>query len=240
MKAATQMKCQEWVSEYGKNKLQSLLDACAGTLNISLGLITPYGDPITVWSNSSLLCEKIRSSNAESCQREMQNILKYTCGVQKTVKYECYMGITTFACPVIYEGDLVALCLGGGIVEEENVDANVPQEIPRVSRERLEEIISLVSCIMNILSSAGGVDEKEHVERQEGEGVDLMLLRNKLSVREMEVVRLINFGLSNKEISSELNISEKTVKTHITNILRKLNLKDRLEIILYCKNNCVS
>lgn len=240
MKAATQMKCREWVSQYGKNKLQSLLDACAGTLNISLGLVTPYGDPITVWSNSSLVCDKIKSSNAESCQREMQNILKYICEAQKTVKYECYMGITTFACPVIYEGELVALCLGGGIVEAENMDANVPQEVPRVSRERLDEIVSLVSCIMNVLSSVGGVDEKERAERQESESVDLVLLKNKLSMREMEVVRLINFGLSNKEISSELNISEKTVKTHITNILRKLKLKDRLEIILYCKNNCVS
>ncbi len=59
-------------------------------------------------------------------------------------------------------------------------------------------------------------------------------------MRELQVVRLINFGLSNKEISAELNISEKTVKTHITNILRKLKLKDRLELILYCQNNCVS
>lgn len=240
MKAATQMKCREWVSQYGKNKLQSLLDACAGTLNISLGLITPDGDPITVWSNSSLACERIRTSNTESCRREMQNIRKYTCEAQKTVRYECYMGITNFACPVIFEGELVAFCLGGGIVVEENSDANVPQDIPRVSQERLEEIIALVTAVMNVLSSSGGADERARTEWQESDGADLVLLKNKLSMREIEVVRLINLGLSNKEISAELHISEKTVKTHITNILRKLKLKDRLEIILYCKNNCVN
>jgi len=60
---------------------------------------------------------------------------------------------------------------------------------------------------------------------------------NKLSLREIDVVKLINTGLSNKEISAELNISKKTVKTHITHILRKLKMKDRLQIVIFCKNN---
>lgn len=240
MKAATQMKCREWVARYGKNKLQSLLDACASTLNISLGLITPDGEPITVWSNSSLLCDRIKSDNAESCRRERQNILKYICETQKTIRYECYMGITTFACPVIYEGALVALCLGSGIVETEDAEANVPLRVPKVTREELDGIVNLISSVTAVLSSAGDGEEKESESRPETVSSDMILLRNKLTMRELQVVRLINFGLSNKEISAELNISEKTVKTHITNIFRKLKLKDRLELILYCKNNCVS
>ena len=54
-----------------------------------------------------------------------------------------------------------------------------------------------------------------------------------LTEREMEVLRCIARGRSNKEIGSDLSISEKTVKTHITNILSKLHLADRTQAAVY-------
>jgi DNA-binding NarL/FixJ family response regulator len=53
-----------------------------------------------------------------------------------------------------------------------------------------------------------------------------------LSGRELEVFRLIARGLSNSEIGNELYISETTVKTHITHILQKLDLRDRVQAIV--------
>ncbi|WP_438316991.1 response regulator [Candidatus Caldatribacterium sp. SIUC1] len=53
----------------------------------------------------------------------------------------------------------------------------------------------------------------------------------KLSPREQEVVRLLAQGKSNREIGEMLFISEKTVKNHVSNILQKLGLSDRREII---------
>jgi len=54
-----------------------------------------------------------------------------------------------------------------------------------------------------------------------------------LTEREIEVLRLIARALSNREIADELVLSEKTVKTHVSNILQKLHLSDRTKAALY-------
>jgi len=54
-----------------------------------------------------------------------------------------------------------------------------------------------------------------------------------LSERELEILKLIAKGMSNKLIARELGITEGTVKVHVKNILRKLNLRSRLEAALW-------
>jgi NarL family two-component system response regulator LiaR len=54
-----------------------------------------------------------------------------------------------------------------------------------------------------------------------------------LTEREMDVLKLIAAGKNNQEIAASLVISEKTVKTHITNILAKLHLTDRTQAAVY-------
>jgi NarL family two-component system response regulator LiaR len=55
----------------------------------------------------------------------------------------------------------------------------------------------------------------------------------KLTIRENEVLELVSTGASNKEIAGKLVISEKTVKTHISSLLGKLNLKDRTQLAIF-------
>jgi DNA-binding NarL/FixJ family response regulator len=54
-----------------------------------------------------------------------------------------------------------------------------------------------------------------------------------LTSRERDIIRLVARGLRNGEVAAKLFISEETVKTHLNNIFRKLNLRDRVELTLY-------
>lgn len=78
----------------------------------------------------------------------------------------------------------------------------------------------------------------------EGKVASLVLNRMKqkpkhetLTNREREVLTLLGEGKSNKEISEDLHIGIKTVKTHVSNILSKLNLPDRTQVAIYVNKN---
>lgn len=59
---------------------------------------------------------------------------------------------------------------------------------------------------------------------------------HELTPREMEVLRLIATGASNREIAQKLYISEGTVKNHVTNILNRLNLRDRTQAAIFANS----
>jgi NarL family two-component system response regulator LiaR len=63
---------------------------------------------------------------------------------------------------------------------------------------------------------------------------------DELTPRELEVLRLVAQGMSNREIAQALTISEKTVKTHVSNILGKLNLADRTQAAIYAHRHGIA
>ena len=71
------------------------------------------------------------------------------------------------------------------------------------------------------------------VRELHGAGSDTPNAYRELSGRELEVLRLIADGLANSEIAARLYVSEKTVKSHVGNILSKLHLADRTQAAVY-------
>ncbi len=91
-----------------------------------------------------------------------------------------------------------------------------PRLHPNIARKLMEQI-----------SSPSNSTSKSHLEE--------------LTDRELDVVRLVATGCNNLQIAKQLVISEKTVKTHVSNILAKLNLDDRTQLAIYAiKNKLVS
>ena len=59
------------------------------------------------------------------------------------------------------------------------------------------------------------------------------LIQSELSARELQVLKLIANGKDNAVIAGELHISPKTVKNHISNILMKLQIENRIQAAVY-------
>ena len=63
----------------------------------------------------------------------------------------------------------------------------------------------------------------------------------KLSKRELEILELISWGYSDKEIAYQLNISARTVQTHVTRIVNKLGARNRTNAVAnYMRNYCMN
>ena len=80
----------------------------------------------------------------------------------------------------------------------------------------------IVSKLPNMLTKKN--DKKSNEELNLGE-------------KELQIITLVSKGLSNKEISSTLFLSEGTVRNYISNILDKLNLRDRTQLAIFYFNN---
>lgn len=57
-----------------------------------------------------------------------------------------------------------------------------------------------------------------------------------MTPREQEVLQLIGLGSTNREIAQQLYLSEGTVKTHVTNLLNRLHLRNRTQLAIYANS----
>jgi two-component system nitrate/nitrite response regulator NarL len=118
---------------------------------------------------------------------------------------------------------LRAVCLGAiGVVRK--------LEAPRVLTKAIRKVHA-GEAWLNRTMVASAMSKLQAKERKEADPE-----RNKiasLTARESEIIALIGEGLRNKAIGERLCISEKTVRHHLTSIFNKLEVSDRLELMIY-------
>ena len=223
-----------WLSSIGKESVQAFQDDFSGLTGMSLCLVHLDGAPALVASNRSLLCFHIEGRNGVRCQMQHRQFLARMMETGALVVDSCYAGLTCFACPV-FRGKEVAGAFFGGMVSVDPPDSTVALDVARyevksMSRLDLEKALRLLRSTLSLLkgvriASGPTIDET---------GRELMDAYG-LSSREIMVIGQIVRGKSNLDIAEALFISEKTVKTHITNILKNTPAKNRYDLALLCK-----
>jgi DNA-binding NarL/FixJ family response regulator len=101
-----------------------------------------------------------------------------------------------------------------------------------VRPERLAEAVRVVAAGEALLAPAITRRLIEGFVRRPAPGSGTPAELSELTEREFGVLKLVARGLSNAEIASELVVSEATVKTHLTHILTKLKLRDRVQAVV--------
>jgi DNA-binding NarL/FixJ family response regulator len=98
-------------------------------------------------------------------------------------------------------------------------------ETQSTSIDKLTELCSQLSTVVNTT--------REFTERQESHAK----VRVKLSSREIEVLRSVANGMSNREIAESLHITEGTTEVHVSRLRKKLNLASRASLVRYAYEN---
>ncbi len=106
------------------------------------------------------------------------------------------------------------------------------------SHERIFEAIKGVyggNIIMHPEVANKMIENRDELSQEER--IKEIKSRNKLTSREIDIIEAISSGLSNKEIGEKLFLTEGTVKNNITEILGKLELRDRTQIAIFAFKN---
>jgi two-component system, NarL family, response regulator LiaR len=102
-----------------------------------------------------------------------------------------------------------------------------PEELVQAVREAYRGRVQLHPEVAKKLVSAITARQEPPAAKPMTAGLE------QLTERETEVLKLVAAGMSNREIAEEMVISEKTVKTHVSNLLSKLHLDDRTQAAIY-------
>lgn len=224
---------KDWLSVIGKEKLQALQDVFARNNNVSVGFWTLDSKKITIPAKASLLCHAVSQKDSNTCWSEHMEAKDKLIGRSTQQEFTCFMGLSYCYCPVYWNNELVAVCNIGGVVYPDSFLSEKlikKYNVPVLKREKFLEIVSVLREMLALLNiDYDKLRKKAAVKGEIGSNI----IDSRLSNREVQIVELICKGLSNKEIAEKLYITEKTVKTHVSNILMKLDMKDRRQVIVY-------
>lgn len=219
-----------------KNKqgIQEIQDYLAKLSNLSLCLISLQGKPLTLWSNSSLLCHYMKENFRGKCKKEHSQIHKKVLVSKEACIFTCYLGISGFCIPLIKNQKVVAFLYGGVFYISDTYMKSSDykfKELSILNEDKLNEIISFFSNFAYFLDL-----DKLFVSQVQKPRVNISFFEKGLTKREAEILSLIVENLTNKEISSKLSISPNTLKVHLSRIYKKFEVSKKTDLLLSLKN----
>ncbi|MEG2343657.1 MAG: LuxR family transcriptional regulator [Acidaminococcaceae bacterium] len=224
---------QDWLKFIGKDKLQTFQDVFSRIYGVSMSFLDTEGKQLTVWSQYPLFCQYIQKEQPQRCEDEGQECLALVRKVGEMKIFTCPFGLYSLICPVHFDGKIIMYAYCGGVafgnnkISEEmrtrcHLAIKTKEEMDAIG-ELLRETLRLLEIDIRALEKRKLVHKASHKNIRD----------ERISTREEDIVRLVCEGLSNKQIAEELFISERTVKTHVSNILAKLNLHDRMQLMAH-------
>ena len=133
--------------------------------------------------------------------------------------------------PLLPEDDQVALFKLGvhGFCQRDITSELLLKAVNAVVSGELWMPRALITRIIDDLTRDGTQETREHVASGDS-------ATSCLTPRELEVARMVHKGGNNKTIARKLDISERTVKAHLSSIFRKLNIENRLHLAIFFHN----
>lgn len=138
-----------------------------------------------------------------------------------------YPGIKIIVLTTFDEDELVFTALHAGAVGYLLKDVSPDKLFEAIRTAAKGEYYLLPSITAKVMAEFTRIPRKPKVETEN--------IFENLSRREMEILRMVSTGMSNKEIATSLVIAEGTVKNHLTSIFNKLNARDRMHAVLIAK-----
>lgn len=227
--------------------VQAAQDALADLAGVSLCVLDRDGNPCTISSNEPASCFHAQAHATELCRNTLRQAVRQAAIELRPSIHRCHLGLTSAVVPLGVSPDegpsAPAAFLNIGRVRVEGDDDAMLDALmvrdpqgghqfpPAITPARFAQVVAAVGDVFNllfVLAASGGLTTQAPSLLHQPTAEASCLTR-----REREIVSMVGTGLSNQAIGSRLFISEKTVKTHITNALHKLSLTNRTELALY-------
>ncbi|WP_347488341.1 response regulator transcription factor [Desulfoscipio sp. XC116] len=183
-----------------------------------------------------------REDTAKNLQQIQPDVILYglepgenVAAIIQMIKKVCpYTKVFVFSTGSTYEEVRAAVNMGiDGCISETMLPCHLVSAIELTCKAGVMCLPWSLKCVFNNNENLPGCEMsvEDKMENYEAGG------RLPLTVRELEIYKLIVRNYSNKEIGKALYISQPTVKTHVSSILRKLGLKNRTKVILFEMHN---